>query len=141
MEVDLRFVKANLELHTLEGKSVDIIRKDLLVGLLAYNLVRLFMLAGAQRSHVPPTELSFTMVLRRVTQFLFDRVLKKDRSWLVDLDRLLTELAACKLRHSLKRRIEPRLIRPRDKIYPEFWSSRRTAQMRYYANLQHDAIW
>lgn len=140
VEVDLRFVKTSLELNTLEGKSVDIIRKDLLVGLLAYNLVRLFMLAGARRAHVLPIALSFTMVMRRVTQFLFDAIWKKDHSWWLDLDQLLTELALCKLRPSPKRRVEPRWVRPRDKTYPEFWSSRKTAQIRYYSKLQREAI-
>ena len=50
VELDLRYVKTTLDMDSLTGKSVDMVRKELWAGLLAYNLVRGFMTRAAQRA-------------------------------------------------------------------------------------------
>ena len=59
VELDLRYVKRTLDLYLLESKSVDVVRKELIAGMIAYNLVRMFMISSASQGEFPPLTLSF----------------------------------------------------------------------------------
>ena len=60
MEFDLRYVKTTLKMDLLSGKSVDIIKKELHAGLLAYNIIRGFMVQAAEKSNLSVLSLSFS---------------------------------------------------------------------------------
>ena len=126
VELDLRFVKQTLDLDTFECKSVDIFRKELLAGMIGYNLIRLFMVQAAKQSNCSVLTLSFTMCLRRVATFLFHGEKKGT------VKKLLSDLALCTLPERPKPRSEPRWVRPRDKSYPEFWEPRPLARARAF---------
>ena len=68
IELDLRHVKTTLKMERLDGKSVDIVQKELLLGLLAYNLLRGFMAMAALRAQRSPGELSLAQCWRRIQQ-------------------------------------------------------------------------
>lgn len=63
-EVDLRDVKITLGLDVLKGRKVDTVRKELLVYVLVYNLVRRVALQAARRQQVAPQRISFIDALR-----------------------------------------------------------------------------
>ena len=130
VELDLRYVKQTLDLKLLEGKSVDVVRKELLAGMIAYNLVRLFMLASANQNGCSVLSLSFSMCLRRVSNFLF-REWPNGSHGKACFHTLLTRLSKCKLPNRPKPRIEPRWVRPKDKSFPEFWQPRPQARTKF----------
>jgi hypothetical protein len=64
VETDLRHLKQTLHMDVLRTKTVAGIHKELAMFALVYNLVRLVMLAAAQRQKVPLERISFIDALR-----------------------------------------------------------------------------
>jgi hypothetical protein len=64
VETDLRHLKQTLHMDVLRTKTVAGIHKELAMFALVYNLVRLVMLAAAQRQKVPVERISFIDALR-----------------------------------------------------------------------------
>jgi hypothetical protein len=64
VEVDLRDLKTTLGLDVLKGKKVETVRKELLVYVLVYNLVRLVTVEAGRRQKVDPHRISFIDALR-----------------------------------------------------------------------------
>jgi len=62
VETDLRSLKEAVGLHQLSGQSVDMVEKELLLGIAAYNLVRAVMCLAARRAGLTPRQLSFSFV-------------------------------------------------------------------------------
>jgi putative transposase len=60
IETDLRSLKQTVRLQRISAQSVDMMEKELLVAVMAYNLVRAIMFQAAQRAHIDPRQLSFT---------------------------------------------------------------------------------
>ena len=57
VELDFRHVKTTLDMQHLDGKSVDIVCKELILGLTAYNLLRGLMTTAALDANVLPFRL------------------------------------------------------------------------------------
>jgi hypothetical protein len=70
IETDLRHLKATLELEFLRTKSVANVRRELLLRMIAYNLVRIVMLKAATLRHIEAQRISFADACRwlRLTQ-------------------------------------------------------------------------
>jgi len=66
IETDLRSLKQTVRLRHLAVKSDDILEKELLMAVAAYNLVRAVMYLAARQSGIDPRQLSFSMVLNVV---------------------------------------------------------------------------
>ncbi len=131
VELDLRYVKATLDMGLLTAKSVDMIRKELYAGLLAYNIIRGYMVKAAQAAHLSPLTLSFTKCWRRVQEMLLSVwpiIPTEQLARRIHL--LLTKLARCKLPNRPRYRIEPRAKRRRPNAYPYLKGSRDEARQR-----------
>lgn len=131
VELNLRHVKTTLAMAQLTGKSVDIIRKELVLGLLAYNLIRGLMGQAARRTNLSPLALSFARCWRRL--------MASSQGWrnlpaaAADQDAaagLLERLAACRLPVRRTPRYEPRAVRPKPHQYPYLIGSRQDARQR-----------
>jgi hypothetical protein len=72
IELNLRYLKAQMDLVQLEVKSPDLARKEWLAGLLAYNLIRAAQLCAALQAELCPLSLSFSSVRRRLEIWLRD---------------------------------------------------------------------
>jgi hypothetical protein len=72
VELDLRYVKAQMEAAQLEVHSAAMARKQWLACLLAYNLIRAAMLCAALQQGIPPLTLSFSAARRRLELWLRD---------------------------------------------------------------------
>jgi hypothetical protein len=70
VELNLRYLKAQMDLVQLEAKSPDMARKEWLAGLLAYNLIRAAQLCAALQKRISPLTLSFSAVRRRLEYWL-----------------------------------------------------------------------
>lgn len=137
VELDLRYVKATLDMAVLTTKSPDLVRKDILAGLLAYNLIRTTMGAAALRIGHSPVSLSFTACCRRlrltlVTLSSIDTPAAADAAWA----RLLHRLGQCRLIARPRFRIEPRAVRKRRRSYPPLRESRAQARQRLRTQCQ-----
>lgn len=129
-ELDLRFLKDNLDLHRLEGKTVDVVRKELWAGILAYNLVRIFQLQAAHLGRFSPLQLSFSQARQRVFDFVFHEfpLLSDPHRRCLDL---LHQISRCCLPKRPALRIEPRWVRPLDRSFPAFWIERPLARQKF----------
>ena len=59
VELDLRNIKTTLGMDILRCRTPEMVEKELWVGLLAYNMIRVLMAEGAQQAGVHPRNLSF----------------------------------------------------------------------------------
>ena len=137
VELDLRYVKSTLEMDLLTSKSVDIVRKELHAGLLAYNIIRGYMVQAARKAGLSPLTLSFTRCWRRVREMLLTlRPTDSAKHIASTLERLLVRLA--RGMHP-RFRIEPRAVHLRPSPYPKLKRTRAEARQWLLASLQKPA--
>jgi hypothetical protein len=108
IELNLRYLKAQMDLVQSEAKSPDMARKEWLAGLLAYNLIRAAQLCAALQKGISPLTLSFSSVRRRLEYWLrqFGRTQRQaSAQWA----KALQQMGRC----LLPRRRKPRPNEPR----------------------------
>ena len=119
IETDLRSLKQTVHLWRLSAHSADMMEKELLVAVMAYNLVRAIMFQAAQRAHMDPRQLSFTwacnFVLDYYPEILAARTAKQQQQ---KLDQLIDWVSRCRLPKRTKRRSYPREIWGRGYRFP-----------------------
>jgi hypothetical protein len=115
-EIDLRTLKTQMQMEMLRTKSPEMVRKEIAVHLLAYNLIRGVMAEAARAATVNPRQLSFQGALHEMRSFeethLYDPL-----QIAADLPRLL-ELIARKRVEDRPDRYEPRAVKRRPKPLP-----------------------
>ena len=130
IELNLRYLKAQMELVQLEVHSADMARKEWLAGLMAYNLIRAAMLCAALHKQISPLRLSFSASRTRLEYWLrqFGRSRREARaSW----QRSLQEISRCLLPHRRKPRPEePRAQRHLREPYGPLIGSRAEARQK-----------
>ena len=117
-ELNLRSLKTTLGMERLHTRSVDMIRKEIAMYAVAYNLVRWLMWQAAVEHGVDPVRLSFAGTVQRMsamTSYLLACSTKWQRQALYQ--RLLQYIAE-DLLPDRPDRIEPRCIKRRPKDYP-----------------------
>ena len=125
IETDLRSLKQTVRLQRISAQSADMMEKELLVAVMAYNLVRAIMFQAAQRARIDPRQLSFTyacnIVLDGYPNILAAGSAKQQSR---ALDRMIDLVARCRLPNRTKRRSYPREVWGRGYRFP----SRRTEE-------------
>lgn len=66
IESDFRDIKSTLECGFITAKTPQMIAKEIVLGVVAFNLVRLFMTAAAKTIRTSPRNLSFAATLSRI---------------------------------------------------------------------------
>jgi len=110
IETDLRSLKRTVRLHHINAQSDDMMEKELLMAVSAYNLVRAVMCMAARRHGIEPRKLSFTQVLTVVDAAwpnLVGAATKQEHDHV--FLRVLDLAAQCTLPSRKKRRTFPRL--------------------------------
>lgn len=100
IETNLRHLKQTMKMDVLRCKTVEGVKKELMMYALVYNLVRLVMYEGAKRQRVPVQRISFIDALR----------------WLADAIHGAAELRLHLVPHR-PGRFEPRAVKRRPKEY------------------------
>ena len=137
VELDLRHVKTTLQMATLDGKSVDMVRKELFLGLLAYNLIRSWMALAALQAHLPPLSLSLARCWRRIMDTYRSLPILLPAPQLAQIfEHLLDRLAACLLPVRKQIRHEPRGVWGKPQPYFLLKGSRSQARILWLAKLQ-----
>jgi hypothetical protein len=117
VELRLREVKTTLRMDILRSQSPDVVRKEILLHLVAYNLIRALMWQAAQEHGRPLHRLSFAGTTERfqiVVPYLFRC---RGRAQAVAMYRLLLSWIASDLVPDRPHRIEPRVVKRRPKTY------------------------
>jgi hypothetical protein len=128
IELNLRYLKAQMDLVQLEAKSPDMARKEWLAGLLAYNLIRAAQLCAALQKGISPLTLSFSSVRRHLECWLrqFGRT---QRQACTQWTKTLQQIGQCLLpRRRKPRPNEPRAQRHLRLPYAPLYGSRANAR-------------
>jgi hypothetical protein len=119
IETDLRSLKQTVRLQRISVHSADMMEKELLVAVMAYNLVRAIMFQAAQRARIDPRQLSFTyacnIVLDGYPKVLAARTAKQQEQ---ELERIVDLVGRCRLPKRTKRRSYPREVWGRGYRFP-----------------------
>jgi phosphatidylethanolamine-binding protein (PEBP) family uncharacterized protein len=114
IEVDFSFIKTVLQMDVLRCKTPDMVRKEIWVHLLAYNLIRTVMAQAAHRYDVSPRTLSFKGTLQQLNAFK-DVLLLADEKHLSSVyEHLLKAISRHRVGNRPGRR-EPRAVKRRRK--------------------------
>ena len=126
-ELDIRAIKSSLGMDILRCKSPEMVRKEIWVGLLAYNLIRKTILQAALQADLSPRELSFTTAMQTIAASLATLpTMAKDAA-----ERLITAQLTSIAEQRVGRRpnrIEPRAVKRRPKPHPLLMKPREQAR-------------
>lgn len=128
-ELDFRYLKTVLDLKRLDVKSSQMAYKEFYAGILAYNLVRLFMQQASIQAKLSVMRLSFSSCLKIIKEALPTWIRRGVLLVSNRLQRLmkplLRELAKCCLpRRKKPRPNEPRKVWPMNQTFPPMTHSR-----------------
>jgi hypothetical protein len=132
IELNLRYLKSQMNLTQIDCKSADMAEKEWMAGLMAYNLIRALMLSAALRTGVHPNQLSFSATRRLLVQWLLGAT-----TWhrlAVSWNALLSRVAQNKQpRRPKPRPPEPRAKRHKRQTFPPLRGSRARARSKIRA--------
>ncbi len=125
-ELDLRALKTEMRMEMVRTKSPEMVRKEVAMHLLAYNLIRGIMAEAARAEEVKPRTLSFKGALHTVRAFEESHLYDPARIE-ADLPRLL-RLIGKKRVGDRPDRYEPRAVKRRPKPHPLLKMPRKAAK-------------
>jgi hypothetical protein len=115
VELDIRAIKCSLDIDVLRCKSAEMVRKEIWIGLLAYNLIRKTLLQSALASGQSPRVLSFAAAMETIAAGWISTLLLSATAFEV--------LIATHHKHLAKHRVgnrpdrvEPRAVKRRPKM-------------------------
>jgi histone H3/H4 len=126
-ELDLRSIKIVLGMDRLRCKTPEMVRKEMWMTLLGYNVIRAVMAAASQEHGGDPRHVSFKGALQTVQEFAagLREGTPSRRRWLWGI--LLSSIAGDAVGYRPDR-VEPRARKRRPKQYPLLTKPRRQAQ-------------
>jgi len=118
-ELYLRDLKTTMGMEVLRCKSPAMVHKELVLHLIAYNLLRATMLQAARQNKTPSDRLGFKACLATLRQWAprFAQLQNHPRKTQALFQDMLRTIAAAKLADRPDR-VEPRAIKRRPKNYP-----------------------
>lgn len=132
VELYLRYVKTQMDLGFLECHSANMVRKEWLAGLIAYNIIRWTMAAAAALAQVPVHALSFSRARELLLGWLIRGAVRRPsvQAW----KRLLGRIAKARLpKRRQPRPSEPRGIRSFKINFAKLEGSRAVARQKLAA--------
>jgi Transposase DDE domain len=127
-ELDIRSIKTTMRMEMLRTKTPDMVRKEVGMHLLAYNLIRGVMAEAARGRDIQPRELSFNGARQTVRAFE-ETHLYEPKEIAADFPLLLHLISQKRVGDRLDRH-EPRAVKRRPKPYRRLMISRREAKRR-----------
>lgn len=126
-ELDLRSIKTTMQMEHLRCKTPEMVRRELAMHLVAYNLIRATIADAARLHDLRPRDISFKGAVQTLN-CCRDRGLLEAPSLEV-LAMLLTTIAAHRV-GDRPDRVEPRVVKRRPKRYKHLREPRRVARSR-----------
>lgn len=121
VELDLRNLKTTLGMEWLSCKTPSMVRKELWIYVLAYNLIRLLMAQAASTANTLPRQLSFKHTLQVWQAWSARQLFSADAEDMSELFNLIAQKRVA----TRPGRIEPRMIKRRPKNYTLLGAPRR----------------
>jgi hypothetical protein len=119
IELDLRSLKQTVNLHTLRSTTPDMVAKELVLGVTAYNFVRAAIYAAARAANLNPRQISFSRAQDVVNACLPNlRAARTEQEYDLELQSMLRRIAQCKLPQTSHRPTYPRAVWARGKPFP-----------------------
>ncbi len=131
IEVDLLYIKSVLKMDILRCKTPEMVRKEIWIHLLAYNLIRTVMAQAAYKFKISPRRLSFKGAIQELIENKFNLI----RSSGDQLHRICCiVLKGISQRRIVDRpgRSEPRAVKRRPKSYPNLTEGRHKDRKRAF---------
>lgn len=135
IELDLRSIKTVMQMDVLRCKSPAMVKKEIAVHLLAYNLVRAVMAEAAFLGHVLPRQLSFKATLQLIRAFEENLRHAPHARQFLRRAYLLAGIARLRLPHR-PGRVEPRVVKRRTQQHPLMTQPRLTLRAARLQQLQ-----
>nr|WP_208492139.1 IS4 family transposase [aff. Roholtiella sp. LEGE 12411] len=123
VELDLRHLKTTLGMDILRCKTPSMVRKEIHVYLLAYNLLRNLMWQAGTTYNTPPLRLSLQGTRHHLINFL-SKLLAAHSTKRLQIYRTLLKVIAHKAVPDRPGRSEPRVTKRRPKAYPRLTKPR-----------------
>jgi hypothetical protein len=119
IETDLRNIKKTIHLETLDCRAPDMIAKELILAITAYNMVRGVINESAQRTGIDPRRYSFSRVLNLINSWLPHLAcLSSEAERNAEYERLISYAGECKLYKRKKSASYPRAVWYRHRAFP-----------------------
>ena len=126
VEHDIRDVKVTLNTERIRARSVEMVKKELLTSIVAYNLVVQFRRQAAALANVLPRRLSFTEVWDTFSKFVIEKDPCDAATWTARYEEALSLAAKyCKLPNRPHPRNYPRKAHPRRPKSTKFMKQQR----------------
>jgi hypothetical protein len=126
VELDFRNIKQTLGMEQLRCKSPEMVRKEIWMHMLAYNLIRTLMAEAATYSHASPREISFKGTCQTLLAFACRRPAVPHENLRTIV---LSLIGSCRVADR-PGRLEPRAVKRRPKQYAHLREPRRQAKAR-----------
>lgn len=127
VEIDLKFIKQVLHMDILRGQTPEMVRKEIGVHLLAYNLIRTVMAKAGYLHRLSPNMISFKGTIQLLSEFRKKIQGTSGKKWKRFLEVLLDAIAYHKIGNR-PGRVEPRAVKRRPKPYPRLTVPRAQAR-------------
>jgi Transposase DDE domain/Insertion element 4 transposase N-terminal len=132
VELNLRHLKTTLGMDVLRCKTPDLIRKEIYVYLLAYNLIRSLMWSAANTYGAMPTHLSLQATRHHFNNFIHQFSFVDDK-FRQHLYLTLLKVIVHKSVPQRPNRVEPRVVKRRPKAYGRMTKTRRLLRIKLVA--------
>ena len=129
VEVHLNSIKTVMDMDTVSCKTPDMVRKEIGVHLLAYNIIRELIVAACIKGNALPQQISFKATLQLLNQFtpLLTSLDKEKRE--VIFSHMLQLIVKNKV-GKRPGRVEPRAVRLRSRSFPILRNTRKDEQQK-----------
>ena len=119
IETDLRTVKKTIRLEMLESKTPEMAAKELVLAIMAYNLVRAVIAESARRTQLDPRGYSFSRVQDVLNTWLpYLDTLSSEEEFQAEYERMMKYVAQCRLYKRKKPKSYPREVWGRPQVFP-----------------------
>ena len=136
VEVDLKFIKEVMQMAVLRGQTPAMVRKEIAVHLLAYNLIRTVIAQAAYRYGVAPRTVSFKAALQLLTAFQNKGLLDTAATCQASYEPLLHSIISHRIGNR-PGRSEPRAVKRRPKKYSLLTKPRQQAREELFPEVQY----
>ena len=117
VEIDLRHLKTTMRMEHLPNKTPHMVRNELYMHLLAYNLVRTLMFQAGVTYQVTPIRLSFQATIQHLLNFSEELAHESESQKRQRIHKQLLYYVSKERLPTRPGRVEPRLKKRRPKIY------------------------
>jgi hypothetical protein len=114
-ELDFRTIKMDMKLDHLKSRTPDMVEKELLSGLLTYNLIRHVMCDAGYRNNILPRNISFKQTCQTIQQYRIIWYSNLSESEKREHQLKMLDVIAAQKVGNRKGRSEPRVVKARAK--------------------------